>query len=377
MSKSSSDRFYYPELDGLRFCAFFGVFVHHSLPNSAASWAPFLGQHGAELISALIRMGAYGVDFFFCLSAFLITELLIREFERFGSISIKDFFIRRVLRIWPLYYVFLLLSVVFFPLISSSYVLDVRQFLSFFFIFANWECAINGYPKSPIAPLWSISIEEQFYLVWPLTVRAMGIARLPLLVIALFVIAMTTRAVLISRGVVHPGIWCNTLARLDSISAGVALTLVVRRLGVGSSLLMRALLVAGASLSVLLVSLFVSVSVHTVHLVWSYLAVALACAALIYAVLGAQGRVSWLFKNKVIVYLGRISYGLYVTHVLGLKLVAYIPGIKGLGASYIPVTAILGFGLTIVMSIFFYYVIEKPFLKLKDRFSRVRSRPES
>src|SRR5690606_33374160 len=109
-----------------------------------------------KLVTGGVIAGGYGVDFFFALSSYLITELLVREYEKFGRIDFKQFFIRRSLRIWPLYYVFLLFSIVVVPWIVPQSALEVRQILAFAVFFANWEMAFNGYPDSVIAPLWSI-----------------------------------------------------------------------------------------------------------------------------------------------------------------------------------------------------------------------------
>jgi peptidoglycan/LPS O-acetylase OafA/YrhL len=99
--------FYRPELDVLRFFAFLSVFVYHTL------YVPLDHLVGrgvpmwfAQLQVGISRAGAYGVDLFFALSAYLITELLLREKEYRGTLDVKSFYIRRILRIWPLYYVF-------------------------------------------------------------------------------------------------------------------------------------------------------------------------------------------------------------------------------------------------------------------------------
>ncbi len=104
-------RFYQPELDGLRFYAFLGVFVFHTLPGQAAFYR---GLHLPLpwLWGAVAKSGGAGVDLFFALSAFLITSLLLRERGQTGEISLRQFYIRRILRIWPLYFVVVALGIV-------------------------------------------------------------------------------------------------------------------------------------------------------------------------------------------------------------------------------------------------------------------------
>jgi len=134
-----------PSLDGLRaIAALLVVFMHAGL-----SWCP----------------GGLGVLAFFVLSGFLITWLLLKEEERFGRISMKLFYIRRSLRIFPAFYVYWLL------LIGSLLFFQKRilwgQALSSFFYVNNYYQAILGDPNTGFSHTWSLGIEEQFYLLWP------------------------------------------------------------------------------------------------------------------------------------------------------------------------------------------------------------------
>src|SRR5437660_1432973 len=101
--KGKVERFYRPELDCLRFFAFFAVFVYHTLSGEPAYYA---ARHVplATLLASAASAGRFGVDLFFLLSAFLITELLVREQEQFGKLDLRSFYLRRILRIWPLYF---------------------------------------------------------------------------------------------------------------------------------------------------------------------------------------------------------------------------------------------------------------------------------
>src|SRR6185437_12176413 len=132
VTKRDTQPYYRPELDALRFFAFLAVLIHHG-PETP-------------------RIGGFGLSMFFMLSAYLITELLTREREQTGTISWRLFFIRRSLRIWPLYF-----AVVFL-------LADHRAWLVLVLFIANWSQADPG---RLAAPLWSLSIEEQFYLFWP------------------------------------------------------------------------------------------------------------------------------------------------------------------------------------------------------------------
>jgi peptidoglycan/LPS O-acetylase OafA/YrhL len=111
--------------------------------------------------------GAYGVDLFFVLSAYLITELLFREKEQRGTLDVKGFYVRRLLRIWPLYYVFVPLAFAI-PFFNPGREFSVRYLLPFLMLAGNWSLTLQGWHAGPVViPLWSISVEEQFYLLWP------------------------------------------------------------------------------------------------------------------------------------------------------------------------------------------------------------------
>src|SRR5690349_18798650 len=110
-ASASKERFYSPELDTLRFFAFLGVFIFHSAPRTpgfyAAAGCPAWLSH---VLISIFGAGAYGVDLFFALSAYLITSLLLREREATGKLDVRGFYLRRILRIWPLYLSFVVFA---------------------------------------------------------------------------------------------------------------------------------------------------------------------------------------------------------------------------------------------------------------------------
>ena len=166
-------RFYQPELDGLRFYAFLGVFVGHTLPFDDLFYQR-LHLPLPWIWGAAVRAGGAGVDLFFALSAYLITSLLLRERRETGNLSLRLFYIRRTLRIWPLYFLVVVLGIVFADTGGEH---ETRWFyyqrlpwyyvLGYVLFVGNWIYAIFGVAQSICAPLWTVSIEEQFYLLWP------------------------------------------------------------------------------------------------------------------------------------------------------------------------------------------------------------------
>jgi peptidoglycan/LPS O-acetylase OafA/YrhL len=108
----SAGRFYRPELDVVRFLAFFFVFLHHALPDGHDPRVAMLSGGILRILDATANACGFGMSLFFTLSAFLICELLLRERQAIDTVEVKQFYIRRILRIWPLYYLALALGAV-------------------------------------------------------------------------------------------------------------------------------------------------------------------------------------------------------------------------------------------------------------------------
>ena len=157
--------FYKPELDALRFFAFSWVCALHYLRYPAG----VLIDHGfptaiAVAIASLLRAGVFGVDLFFALSSYLITELLLREKNSFGSVDVGSFYLRRILRIWPLYFLFIAIGMI--PFFNPGHALTWHYVACLLLLSGNWGVIRYWWPiPSIVGPLWTVSIEEQFYLL--------------------------------------------------------------------------------------------------------------------------------------------------------------------------------------------------------------------
>jgi peptidoglycan/LPS O-acetylase OafA/YrhL len=362
--------FYHPELDVLRFFAFLAVFFHHALPREAALYIKNgLPPAATQFILAAKEAGAYGVDLFFVLSSYLITELLIREHAQRGSFSISAFYVRRALRIWPLYFTFLALTIFVVPRILPADQFGMIYIVSFLLFFGNWVSAANGLPFSVASPLWSISVEEQFYLMWPPLLRLVGMDRIKHLAIGMLVVAVSTRVVLAAYAIEHPGVWCNTVARLDSIALGAILAVALRGRAPQMKNVFRVLLGGAAVATFLLVPKFLHQDGPTS--VITYTATALASVMLLLAVLHTDAQFLRRPAFSWLVYLGRISYGLYVVHLLALALVPEILIVNFGIPVGVPMRVLLSFALTVLLAAASYRWLEQPFLRLKERFSKI------
>lgn len=157
---------YFSGLNGLRFFAAFLVIITHSESIRAKLGFFHISQW------SISRNGGLAVQFFFVLSGFLISYLLFQEFRNTNTISIKHFYWRRVLRIWPLYYFIALLGLyllpyLILPLIGQSFHADFDILTgSFLFLFFLPNLANAWFETQHLHPLWSIGVEEQFYLIW-------------------------------------------------------------------------------------------------------------------------------------------------------------------------------------------------------------------
>lgn len=166
---------YFRNLDAIRFFAALMVFLQHGFKSSFAL-LPIKGTV-LEKFLKLISTGALGVSIFFVLSGFLITYLLIKEYEKTSGINIKQFYIRRILRIWPLYFAVVIFSFFIYPGLKSL-VFDLNNHLSsnvfYHLVFLSnfdvlhMEKFFRGNEALSQNITWSVSIEEQFYLFWPL-----------------------------------------------------------------------------------------------------------------------------------------------------------------------------------------------------------------
>ena len=356
--------FYHPELDVLRFCAFLLVYVAHSavMTRNTPVFSPGVPS---ILASAISGAGFSGLALFFTLSSYLITELLLQEQDRTGGIHLRAFYMRRMLRIWPLYFFFLL---IIRPL-AARYIPDehfsLKDCVAFSLLMGNWLCYYEGFPISVAAPLWSISIEEQFYVFWPLLVSRPR-RHVPTLALCMLVLANLSRTVLVLYPRPDPALWCSTLTRLDPFALGALLAFYTHHREVRISRMLRVLLITMAALLILFLGRSGAHNGDMALLFYPLESVA-CCLALLATLLPTGAWKPGIF-GRVLVYLGRISYGLYVYHLTILVLVNRITSLNFYEHEAVVMLC------TVAIAAASYAGLERPILKLKQRFTYVRSR---
>ncbi|NYF79922.1 acyltransferase family protein [Granulicella arctica] len=358
-------RFYRPELDALRFFAFLAVFVHHSMYT---------------FVPVISRSGAYGLSLFFFLSAFLITELLQREKHATGSIAIREFYIRRGLRIWPLYFGFLLFTV-WLAWVLPSYRAPVGMLVCFALLIGNSYIGRHGFPNNPASFLWSISVEEQFYLFWPLLNRHCSRRTLALIALATMPVGSVTVLILRHLGAsTNIGIWTNSLVEFQFFGFGVLVSLALSGRVPELPMWFRICLLATGAALWLAAAQWTGINnfdrQSALGPVAGYYIVGFGCIAIFLGAYGIAAR--WL--PAWLVYLGKISYGLYVFHELSLEIAErVVHSVQvALGNTSHAIFGVvhfsLGLGLSIGVAWVSYRYFESPFLRLKEKFAVIRSR---
>jgi peptidoglycan/LPS O-acetylase OafA/YrhL len=355
---------YLPALDGLRLLAFLLVLVHHAGPIPGT----------APILQTVSEKGWIGVELFFVISSFLFFHLFTAEADRSGRISIGLFFVRRLLRLYPLMVAYPALMLLVFGA-SSAGVLRLGGLGLFADNIISWFMGYNV--STPLsAHLWTLSFEFQVYLVIPFAFIALqqGGKRDFLIGSAvIFAFCFTLRLLFTALGAQHPIVWVTPFLHPDSILFGVLLAI-----GIFARVQpwLAGIVMIGAG------ALFWVAPQPWINLqgaATTYSLAALACGALV--ALSVQwaplGRIlSW----KPIAFLGSISFGLYVFHLLGLRLTEFAFADLRWNvnpASSFPEWALFtttGFTITTLLSVVSYYMFERPFLRLKDRFTVVRGR---
>ena len=362
-----SERIYFPELDGLRFFAFILVFIHH---NTLFANIPYL--------SVLKINGWIGVDLFFVLSAYLFTYLLIAESKKTNTINFRKFYIRRIFRIWPIYFLLVALSIfatliVFHGKLSNDIMIRI---LGLFTFSDNILSSIYGYNKMSFSGhLWTIGYEEQFYIFIPFIIYTLVRASFKMRLISLLLLVVIFNAIrfyLIYQNVPYPAIYVLPFTHFESIILGI----VVGFGGLDFCLKkINPLILAGTGILVFtLIEFLPARNVITYWQILTYLLVGISTALILYATLKSS-YLKRKLSNKIFVFLGKRSYGLYIYHRLAIVIVTFT--LKRLHV--IPLNSLTMFIfsliITILISIVSYQLIEIPFLVLKRKYEVITSRP--
>jgi peptidoglycan/LPS O-acetylase OafA/YrhL len=375
----AGERIYFPALDGLRFIAFMMVYLFHGgIPQGIV--ARLIGSRAAY---ALRENGRFGVQLFFILSGYLIATLLLREEARYGRISLRAFWIRRILRIWPLYYLIVVIGFVLIPALSGQvmtpgYRDTLRTHLIPFLAFlGNWSMALVTPLPDWLSILWSVCVEEQFYLVVPLLIAFVAPRYRGPLVGALIAMAIAVRWVCANRYGSELMVVFNTFAQFDTLLSGVLLALCLGwdRDRPRLKKWLRWLQWPFYALVGWLMSDPRLGHGTPLHKTWDFVWVWLCGLGIVIVAVWGQGWLQKALSYSRLVWLGKISYGLYMYHELALfareraaNYLRWFPNKEEL-------LTIGALALTIALAAASYYGYERRFLELKRGWTRVPSRP--
>jgi peptidoglycan/LPS O-acetylase OafA/YrhL len=363
----SSRTSYFANIDSIRFIAAIGVvFAHGFGPLKVyflhEHW--FLKQSYFPYIDRFFNNLGIGVEIFFFISGFLITYLLLKEKQRFGKISIWKFIIRRTLRIWPLYFLLVLIG----PFLVNWLEFQHPNYLPVIFFYSNYDIIHVREWQYPFAHYWSLAIEEQFYFIWPFILQVFGFVSLKTVMIFLIFISLFSRGYLFYYSDAKwLDLYLNTLCRMDTIIIGALLAYSYFKTSFSIILpkSLRFLLIIGSISSLFFYSYVEWLTIwEAVFLKYIYL--------LVFGVLimhyicnepVKQGR---LFK--LLSYLGKISFGIYIFHNIFLQIALHKIILNNEINSALAYIAIYLGGI-IIIAVVSYEFYEKPFLRLKKRFS--------
>lgn len=340
---------YHPQIDSLRAFAVLGVLYSHFWDESSPT-------------------GIMGVCLFFVISGCLITTNLVAARACQGPHVLRTFgvfYARRTLRIMPIYYVTLLIAVLAGGTELRETILWHAAYLSniLFFIRNSWEPWF-------VAHLWSLSVEEQFYLVWPLLMLLLPLRWLPAVALGAVALALASRALLWAVAPHGPALYVLTPAYMDLLAMGALLALV--KIPEPSSRPMRYMLGAfWGVVFLLLIASALSLLPGGLNYVLSPLLLAFVFTALLVAVRrGVTGPVGVVLDLPVLRYIGKISYGIYLLHLFvlaGLRKV--VPhAAPGFPLENGPLLFCVATALTIAVAAVSWHFFERPINGLKARF---------
>ena len=353
-----TNRIHLDNLDCIRAISLIYVLITHLLglieiPNHA---------YISSQIRNLSHFGSFGVIGFFTLSSFLLASILLREKEKNKKIGIRNFYLRRILRIFPLYFVSIGLVYLVDLGINRSSNINLLGLISFS---ENWQAYRNPV-NNPLTHFWSISVEVQFYFLLPFVIslkknilNAICLCGVILAIISRYFIATHAD---------YPAVWNFSSSHMDAIFLGIFLSLNIERI--------KAIFLKVKFLKLVHLLNFMAIiafcfyefpSVYTSR--WSsltYFFVSLNFGILIIAAVISE----WTFMGKrILVYLGKRSYGIYIIHY---PLIVFFLAINDKALIALGDLGLI-FGITLVVAELSFRNLEQPFLRVRRRFQAIET----
>ena len=376
---------YFKNLDALRFLAFLVVFVSHIVL--------FLGYEGKGTLfnkykNIFLAQGDLGVSFFFVLSGFLITFFLFSEKDKNGFISFYNFYIKKFLRIFPVYFLVVLLGFfVIYPLVLKSgfyfpfsSIAPIKTLPWYLLFIVNFKMAFSSVNSLVLAVLWAVSVEVQFYIVWPILVSYLSLKNILRFILILISISFLYRFFYYDN---YNIVKYSTFSVMSDLAIGalVAYVMMYTNKIKNSIEAMPKWQIASVYICGIFICLFRNFlpdisSGFTYRFLYTLLPV---IVSVFFAfIILEQNLAKYSFvkfgRFKLFNYLGIRSYGLYCYHLVSLFIVLYVFGMFKTQSPHdsillFAIETILVLLLTILLSVISYTYFEKKFLTLKNKFS--------
>ena len=335
-----------PQLDGVRGLAILLVLIHN------------IDSFSLLHLSEISAHGWMGVDLFFVLSGFLITGILLDTKKSDGYF--KNFYARRCLRIWPLYYSLLIFMFFIVPHLRPSEARTIFERSSPWWAYPlflqNFLVAIPARAAGALGVTWSLAIEEQFYLIWPLFVRHFSSVQVKRIAMGVILLSSPLRFYL---NLHHVDIYSNFFCRLDGLMAGALLAVLVRS---EAFVPLKHIKLVWVSF---IAATAIAIWTDNLQALWiTFSMTSLASVSLVYLALFCQRK--WfqsIFENRFLTYTGVISYGLYMLHKIPWDISKEI-----FGARHPFFSTCMAIVFSYLLAALSWTVLEKPFVKLKRFF---------
>jgi len=362
---------YFENIDGLRaIAAFLVIFFHLCI------WFQFPSTDGYNKLRFFLTFGwsggELGVTFFFVLSGFLITYLAFNEQSKSQTFNIPKFYVRRILRIWPLYYLTVIIGFIIYPLIvklyGAVYVQEKASLLMYLLFLANFDHIYNNYPSSGILGVqWSVCIEEQFYIIWPIFFSLFSRRKMfPFLVILIIIFSEYFYMYNSSFAIRYYHLFSSFrylafggLLSYLCFFKNEWITFLLSKVNKFSTFLIYAIcfLLLLFKQRLLLYGVLNNVSYHLlVYFYFSFIIIEQNYSKNSFFKMGSFRILNWF---------GKISYGLYLFHMIAIYVVL---SLFNANSSFVLWKILLSILLSTFLSYFSYNYFESFFLKLKKNF---------
>lgn len=368
LSAGAQHKLYFPQLDSVRGISFIAIFLFHAvrLPNTNFFLAGF--------INYLYENLPLGLEVFFVLSSFLLTYLGLNEYKKRNSFAFKNYFTRRILRIWPLYYFIMILAFIFFPLIAHRYgfSLSLPDPLYYIFFISNFYIIDHVFF---LRFLWTISVEEQFYLLWGISLRFFY-KKLSLIIGLLFLISISFSVYAIILQKSH---YLNTLTYLFDFACGALAAIAIFRNNKFIYWIKTMSRMATAFFYSYLVFHFITfyfLNINTTGFANNFASLISRYLFIIYAALFIieemtnKHRTAIFEKNRFLIFTGKLSYGLYCYHGITITFINLLLQHFRINMPNV-LLVVIYFMVNYFIAIISYNYLELPFLRLKNRWRRI------